>query len=147
MTTSRLGASGVDSPGVPTPGIDTDTPAVPGPAACTVDVTMLPANGAASSGTAVVVLTGRLDAVEAVRLRQEFATVLAAGVRLLVVDLADVHFVDSAGLAALVRARREVGSAGGTMVLVSPALPDALRVFRLTQFDEVFRMVPARGAD
>jgi stage II sporulation protein AA (anti-sigma F factor antagonist) len=112
----------------------------------TVDVAVLPAD-ADGRGSAVAVLTGRLDAVEAVRLRQQFAAVLEAGVRLLVVDLADVHFVDSAGLAALVRARRDIVGTGGTMVLISPALQDALRVFRLTQFDDVFRMVQVRGND
>ncbi len=71
---------------------------------------------------------------------------LQAGANLLLVDLSDVEFVDSAGLAALIRARREVESAGGAIVLVSPRRRDALRVFRLTQFDAVFRMVEVRGA-
>ena len=57
-----------------------------------------------------------------------------------------VGFVDSAGLAALVRARRDARAAGGDVVLVRPADDNALRVFRLTQFDEVFQMVDARGS-
>ena len=109
----------------------------------TLQVTHLPAAGPQTS--VVVVLAGRLDAVEAVRLRQEFAAALEAGAVLLVVDLADVRFVDSAGLAALVRARRDVEAVGGALILISPTLDEALRVFRLTQFDEVFRMVQVRG--
>ncbi len=115
-------------------------------AALTINVSLLPGEVADRASSAVVVLAGRLDAVEAVQLRQEFGAVLQTGATFLLVDLSDVDFVDSAGLAALIRARREVESAGGAIVLVSPRRSDALRVFRLTQFDEVFRMVEVRGA-
>ena len=104
---------------------------------------------AAEVGTApsaTVVLVGRLDAVEAPALRAVLTRVLDAGVATVVIDLVDVGFVDSAGLAALVRARRDARAAGGDVVLVRPADDNALRVFRLTQFDEVFQMVDARGS-
>ena len=104
---------------------------------------------AADVGTApsaTVVLVGRLDAVEAPALRAALTRVLDAGVATVVIDLVDVGFVDSAGLAALVRARRDARAAGGDVVLVRPADDNALRVFRLTQFDEVFQMVDARGS-
>ena len=104
---------------------------------------------AAEVGTApsaTVVLVGRLDAVEAPALRAALTRVLDAGVATVVIDLVDVGFVDSAGLAALVRARRDARAAGGDVVLVRPADDNALRVFRLTQFDEVFQMVDARGS-
>lgn len=97
-------------------------------------------------GTAVVTLTGRLDAVEAPVLRAQLARMLAQGTQCLVADLDGVDFVDSAGLAALVRARRDFRAAGGDVFLISPARADAMRVFRLTQFDEVFVMVEARAA-
>ena len=93
-----------------------------------------------------IVLLGRLDAVEAPALRKQFAEVFAAGAITVVVDLVGLTFVDSAGLAALVRARRDAQSAGGDLVLIRPADEAALRVFRLTQFDEVFQMVAHRGA-
>lgn len=95
-------------------------------------------------GTAVVTLSGRLDAVEAPALRAQLTRLLARGVRCLVVDLDGVHFIDSAGLAALVRARRDCRAAGGDVFLVRPGSENAMRVFRLTQFDEVFVMVGAR---
>ncbi|HEY4992447.1 MAG TPA: STAS domain-containing protein [Nakamurella sp.] len=100
---------------------------------------------AAGSLSAVIVLTGRLDSVEAAGLRLELARVRDLGARTLIIDLVGVRFIDSAGLAALVVARREAQSAGGDVVLVRPASPEALRVFRLTQFDEVFRLVDSRG--
>ena len=96
--------------------------------------------------SATVVLLGRLDAVEAPDLREQFAEIIRAGAITVVVDLVGVTFIDSAGLAALVRARRDTQSAGGGLVLIRPADEAALRVFRLTQFDEVFQMVAHRGA-
>ena len=117
----------------------------------TVHAAAAPRTGTTSAdvGTApsaTVVLVGRLDAVEAPALRAVLTRVLDAGVATVVIDLVDVGFVDSAGLAALVRARRDARAAGGDVVLVRPADDNALRVFRLTQFDEVFQMVDARGS-
>ena len=91
-------------------------------------------------------LLGRLDAVEAPTLRKQFAEIFGARAVTVVVDLVGVTFIDSAGLAALVRARRDARSAGGDLVLIRPADQAALRVFGLTQFDEVFQMVAHRGA-
>lgn len=101
---------------------------------------------AGSGAAAVVTVTGRLDAMEAPVLRAELGRLITGGIRDLVVDLADVEFVDSAGLAVLVRARRDLRAVGSDVVLVRPATEDAMRVFRLTQFDEVFLMVDARPA-
>lgn len=100
---------------------------------------------ASSDGrTTTVTLTGRLDALEAPGLRTELHRVVTehAGPHPphVVVDLADVDFVDSAALAVLVRLRREVTAADGLVTLVRPEREDAMRVFRLTQFDRVFTM-------
>jgi len=92
---------------------------------------------------ATVVVTGRLDAVAAPDLTTELAALLADGRTRLTVDLADVSFVDSAGLAVLVRSRRETRLRDGGVTLVSPDSDDAMRVFRLTQFDRVFTMTPS----
>ena len=101
--------------------------------------------GASSDGrTTTVTLTGRLDALEAPVLRTELDRVLAGHASghapHVVVDLADVDFVDSAALAVLVRLRRGTTAAGGLLTLVRPDSEDAMRVFRLTQFDRVFTM-------
>ncbi|GAA2738593.1 hypothetical protein GCM10009867_30550 [Pedococcus aerophilus] len=92
----------------------------------------------------VITLGGRLDAVEAVRLREVLAAAPVAQVDHLVIDLSEVAFVDSAGLAALARARRDRVLRGGTVTLVRPRSEEAMRVFRLTQFDEIFAMVDTR---
>lgn len=91
-----------------------------------------------------VVVAGRLDAVEAPAMAALLSELVRSGHRNLLIDLTDVTFVDSAGLAVLVRTRRETRSAGGDIILVRPASDDAMRVFRLTQFDQVFRMLTVR---
>ncbi len=99
---------------------------------------------------ATITCTGRLDALEAAPMRETVASHLDAGANRLVVDLSDVEFVDSAGLAALVRGMKDARSVGGDLRLVSPKNPDAMRVFELTKFDSVFDMfddaVVARGS-
>jgi stage II sporulation protein AA (anti-sigma F factor antagonist) len=90
---------------------------------------------------ATVTLVGRFDAVEAAVVREFLGDERLAAVRHLTIDLSDVSFVDSAGLAVLARSRRDLGLAGGSVTLVRPASDDAMRVFRLTQFDEIFTMI------
>ncbi|SIR74296.1 anti-anti-sigma factor [Microbacterium sp. RURRCA19A] len=89
---------------------------------------------------ALLALSGRLDAVEAPRARQVFDSAPVAGASRLTIDLTDVAFVDSAGLAVLARARRDRGLTGGSVTLIRPRSDDAMRVFRLTQFDQIFVM-------
>lgn len=89
---------------------------------------------------ALLALAGRLDAVEAPRARQVFDTPAVAGAARLTIDLTDVEFVDSAGLAVLARARRDRGLTGGSVTLIRPRSDAAMRVFRLTQFDQIFVM-------
>ena len=115
------------------------TPAVPHPP-LTADTT------ATAADAATVVLAGRLDAVAAPDLQTVLTGLIATGRVRLTVDLTDVGFVDSAGLAVLVRARRETRAGGGGVELIAPRSDDALRVFRLTQFDQVFTMHPPATA-
>jgi anti-anti-sigma factor len=95
--------------------------------------------------SAVTVLAGRFDAAEAPLVRAELCRIIDAGATTVLIDLSAVTFIDSAGLAALVRGRRDARAGGGDVILVSPSDDSALRVFRLTQFDDVFRMVKLRA--
>jgi len=89
---------------------------------------------------ATVALTGRLDALEARGLRDLLDSHLASGHSRIVVDLRALEFVDSAGLAALVKGMKDCRTAGGDLRLVAPTERDAMRVFELTRFDRVFTM-------
>lgn len=88
--------------------------------------------------SATLRLGGRLDALSAPALRERLDRLAADGVHRLTVDLADVEFVDSAGLAALVRAMKTSREHGGDVDLVRPRADAAYRVFELTKFDAVF---------
>ena len=89
-----------------------------------------------SDGQAVVVLRGELDVAAAVRVVAEI-TVVAARERDIVVDLAGLEFIDSSGVAALVRARNHARHAGGDLLLAAPR-EQVLRVLALTRLIDVF---------
>jgi anti-sigma B factor antagonist len=54
-----------------------------------------------------------------------------------VIDLSDVFFIGSAGLAVLISSCQQLADAGGTLVLRQPQ-PQALRLFEITQLDALF---------
>jgi len=85
-------------------------------------------------------VTGRLDAMGAVGLRDRLDTAIEDGINRIVVDLSSTEFVDSAGLAALAKGMKDARAEGGDLRLVSPRSDIALRVFQLTRFDQVFEM-------
>ncbi len=87
-----------------------------------------------------VILTGRLDALEAAPLRTVLNEHIINGQINIAIDLTAVEFVDSAGLAALVKGMKDTRRAGGDLKLVAPRAQDAVRVFELTRFDRVFEM-------
>ena len=86
-----------------------------------------------------VVLAGRLDARNAQTLKETLNQIIEGGVTQLVVDLAQVPFIDSAGLAALVSALKSSRRAGGN-VMLSGIQPQARTVFSLTMLDRVFNI-------
>ena len=95
---------------------------------------------------ATVELTDRLDALEAAPLRGILDGHIQLGKSRILVDLSNVDFIDSAGLAALVKYMKDARSMGGDLRLVAPTHPDALRVFELTRFDKVFTMYDSMTA-
>ena len=96
---------------------------------------------------ATVVFAGRFDAVEAMAARARMAEPDVTGPAHLVLDLYGVTFLDSAGLAVLVRARQDRQRDGRTIALVRPESEDAMRVLRLTQFDQIFTVLDRRPPD
>ena len=88
-----------------------------------------------------VTLQGRVDAFNVPELRQKLDGYLKKGATNFLVDLAEVSFMDSAGLAALVSLLKYSRSVMGDVKLVWPKNPDAQRILKLTRFDRVFKMV------
>jgi len=85
-----------------------------------------------------VTLADRLDAHSAPEFRSVLKERLDRAANNVLVDLSAVHFVDSAGLAALVNTMKHARGQGGDLTLVRPRSDDAFRVFQLTRFDKVF---------
>ncbi len=91
----------------------------------------------------LVNMRGRLDVVVAGELRRELMQMCAKPGARVAVDLRRVDFIDSAGLAALVRGLRTAEASGGSFRLIGPLSPDARRIFELTRFDLVFDIIDA----
>lgn len=85
----------------------------------------------------VVALSGRLDASAAPQVRQLLRGLVDQGRSRLVVDFADVGFVDSSGLSVLVTALKAARAAGGDVVVLNPT--DNVRsLLELTRLHRVF---------
>ncbi|RME11520.1 MAG: anti-sigma factor antagonist [Ardenticatenia bacterium] len=88
--------------------------------------------------TAVVTLTERLDAFNAPDVRERLYALLDEGVTRFVLDLRDVPFMDSAGMAVIVSLLKRAREKGGDVKLVWPHHEAARRILHLTKFDRVF---------
>lgn len=97
----------------------------------------------AAGGAVVVTASGELHMLTAPELGARVRTALRSGERRLVVDLADVQFIDSTGLGMLLSVLREVEHAGGSMAVVC-ANPTVLRLFAITGTDETLDLHPTR---
>ncbi len=91
-------------------------------------------------GTVIIRAEGDLDVYTAPRLKEALDEAVAGG-RRMVVDLSEVHFIDSTALGVLVAAHREALSADSDMQLVVGD-PFLLKIFHITGFDGIFTIVP-----
>ena len=90
-------------------------------------------------------VSGRLDAASALDLKSELKHSVEGGHVELIVDLSEVPFVDSSGLAALVSGLKATRQAGGTLKLAGLG-EQARTVFRLTMLERVFEIYDDAGA-
>jgi anti-sigma B factor antagonist len=92
-------------------------------------------------GHPVVVVYGELDVLTAPRLHEGLEELIAAGTTKILVDLANVTFMDSTGLSALLVAHRHLSDAGGELRLV--AVPTNLaRTIEIAGLGERFHVYP-----
>jgi anti-sigma B factor antagonist len=89
--------------------------------------------------TVVLTLHGELDMQTVPQLRAELADALTASSGAVVVDLTDVVFIDSTGLAALLNALRRLTRARRRMLLVAGEGP-VRRMLQLTRLDSTFAL-------
>jgi len=84
------------------------------------------------------VLDARIAADGAPRLKDCLAGYIVRGNRSIVLDLADVTFIDSGGLGALISILKSLGKDGE--LVISGARSAVAGMFRLTRMDQVFQM-------
>lgn len=83
----------------------------------------------------VIVLSGEADLTTATELCDALNAQIAAGVKLLIVDLSRLRFADSAAIGALARAARTLKTRGGRLELVRPQ-PAVARTLSLLGVDQ-----------
>ena len=98
-------------------------------------------------GDAVTVLTpqGRLNMLAAPALRELVGEEVAKGHARIVVDLAEISFIDSSGLGALIAGLKATRAAGGDLRIARPG-SQVEAVLRLTNLDRVLRAHPSAEA-
>lgn len=89
-----------------------------------------------SGGVVILKLQGKLNMVSAPRLREEILSMIAAGNSRVAVDLANVNFIDSSGLGALINGLKSTRQAGGDLRIAAPTEQVRL-VLELTNIDKV----------
>jgi anti-sigma B factor antagonist len=93
----------------------------------------------------VVTASGLLNMAAAPELRQAIHDALGDGPPRIVVDLAEVEFIDSSGLGALIAGLRAARDAGGDLRIAAPG-PQVVMVLQLSNLDRVLVSTPTAEA-
>jgi len=96
-------------------------------------------------GWTVFHLDGDLDSGSAADMQNRFMKAVDAGGTSFLVNLEKVNYLDSSGLAALVKLYKEVRTRGGSLALCS-VQRDAMKIFQLTRLDKIFTIYPDADA-
>jgi anti-sigma B factor antagonist len=88
---------------------------------------------------AIISPRGDLDARSAGEFQNELDRLLGKGIHYFVVDLGNVGFVDSAGLATLIRLYKRVRIGEGDVQLAAVP-PPVMEILALTRLDRVFEI-------
>lgn len=88
----------------------------------------------------VVSLTGRVDAFSVPDLQAQLDNYLKDGTKHFILDLTQVQFLDSAGMAVMVTLLKRINQIKGTVLLVMPQEETTRRILRLTHFDQIFNV-------
>lgn len=101
-----------------------------------------------SNGSQRVAIGGRLDTHSYQQLDQQLAPLLASSVNSLVLDLANLEYISSAGVRSIFKARKALAGRGGRVVVVNPQ-PQIQKVFDVVKavpMNEIFSSVAEADA-
>ena len=91
----------------------------------------------AENGVTVFVLEGRIDTQGAVEMEQALQAAVSQGKHRMVLDMAEVRYISSAGLRTLADVLTKNKNAGGDLKLAEPSLR-VMRVLQIIGFDNFF---------
>jgi len=97
-----------------------------------------------TAGALVIVPVGRVDSVSSGELERHVVTRLDAGERRVVIDMAGVEYISSAGLRVLLVAAKRLKPPAGALVLCGLG-PGVRTVLELAGFTSLFAVEPARA--
>lgn len=89
--------------------------------------------------TMVIAISGDLHVSTAPRFSERLTEAIVTGKTAVVLDLAEVEFIDSTGLSVLLNGLRRVSQRRGRMALVCTN-PTVLRLFEITRLDATFEI-------
>lgn len=93
----------------------------------------------------IIAPQGRLDSNQIPIFRAEVDALIGNTAALLLIDLSQVPFVDSAGLGSIVSILKALRNQGGDVALC--ALSEGVKIlFKLTRMDSVFEIYPDQAA-
>jgi anti-sigma B factor antagonist len=92
----------------------------------------------------LVVQESRLDANNATQFKNELQRSITANTRAVVINIADVEFIDSTGLGAIVKGLKLVGQ--HTVVAVCGSREPILTMFKLTRMDKFLKLFASETA-
>ena len=101
-----------------------------------LDIQILPP----AKGSQRVVLAGRLDTNTYEDLDEKLAPVLTHNLQTLVLDLAGLEYISSAGIRSIFKARKALGGHGGKVLVVNPQaqIQKVFDVVKAVPLNEIF---------
>ncbi len=93
----------------------------------------------------IVAFEGEIDLHESPNVREAIRPLIEQKLPRIYVDMSDVSYIDSSGLAVLIDAMQRIANYGGKfgLIAIRPAVRTVLEIARL---DQVFRVYPDRTA-
>lgn len=90
-----------------------------------------------TNGHTIVSLAGQIDSTASKEFEEKLVQVIDSGTHTMVIDLAQVKFISSAGLRVLLLAAKKVKPYGGKVVLCNLS-KDVREVFDISGFSSIF---------
>lgn len=92
--------------------------------------------------TAVQIQEEKLDSAISAEVKSEFVFLNSEGIRNIIVDMAQIEYVDSSGLSALLVGNRLCKAANGSFILARPTA-NVRKLIQISQLETVLAVVPS----